>query len=91
MKWFLVLWVATGGTIAGMGLSSGMVSTQLKMPSQEVCETIRDLNGGNNGNAECWSKPATKSKPMPMRGDQEPFIYRGDQGPWIPLNRPALQ
>lgn len=56
MKWFLVIWVSTG-TSFGMSLASGSVSTQLEMPSQEVCQQVRDLN---KGYAECWAKPAEK-------------------------------
>ncbi len=59
MKWFLVIWVSTGTSFGGIlnSYPSGSVSTQLEMPSQEICEIVRDLN---KFNAECWSKPNKK-------------------------------
>lgn len=65
MKWFLVIWVATGGGFwTGEMFSSGSVKTQLEMPSQEICEQVRALN---HEGAECWAKR------LPDAPDKQPF------------------
>ena len=54
MKWFLVLSVFTGGGFSGdLIMPTRSVQAELAMPSQAICEQVRDLN---QHNAECWAK-----------------------------------
>lgn len=65
MKWFLIIWLSGG--CDNISNCTGFITTQapsfrkLVMPSQEVCETIRDAN--KSAGVECWAQPDPKPHP----------------------------
>jgi len=64
MHWFLIIWLSTyaGGLGIDPGINPGYMPPaptmhKILMPSQEVCEQIRDLNKADV--VECWATPDT--------------------------------
>lgn len=64
MKWFLVIWVATGGGFGDMVVPSHSTSAEIAMPSQEVCQEVQKLNVS----ADCIAKLPRAASTIPMNG-----------------------
>ena len=60
MRWFFVIWVATSGWGDTITIPSHSTTAEVAMPSQEVCETIQQLNRSG----ECIARlPKPKAQP----------------------------